>query len=375
MSNSNYQQQNPVTFPKDFIVILIHGWLGNASAMDDLINTLKGLGVTESYWHAVYPNVTITQNDVQGSPAFNAIQNAINQKANANVFIKISFGDDDAEGTIMNQSSQLFNTILHLKSTFQNKKIATVGYSKGGVVAMECAIDHPGYIDKLISISTPYTTTIANHLYGFVSNCLQLLLGASINQIATSNYSPVYTLFANYFINNALQSIVNSYINNQIVMPNIKQRWNQMTNRPDFTPIASRLLSIDNDLESDGAVPIESALASGFYGKKYSDDVLLVKDDNFKMSVSTYQYISGLFDFLGLIDTINELANVSNSVSFTGLALSIVQAILSATVMDSTTKAGCAKFAHTSNENFFGNNDCVLKNEIVAWRVLAGLDD
>lgn len=375
MSNSNYQQQNPVTFPKDFIVILIHGWLGDASAMDDLINTLKGLGVTESYWHAVYPNVTITQNDVEGSPAFNAIQNAINQKANANVFIKISFGDDDAEGTIMNQSSQLFNAIFHLKSTFPNKKIATVGYSKGGVVAMECAIDHPGYIDKLISIATPYTTTIANHLYGFVSNCLQLLLGYSLLQIASGNFFPIYVSFANYVLNGTIQSIVNTFVNNQIVMPNIKQRWNQMTNRPDFTPIASRLLSIDNDLESDGVVPIESALASGFYGKKYSDDVLLVKDDNFKISVSTYQYISGLFDFLGLIDTINELVNVSNSVSFTGLALSIVQAILSATVMDSTTKAGCAKFAHTSNGNFFGNNDYVLKNEIVAWRVLAGLDD
>ena len=95
MSNSTHSQQNQVSFPKDFIVILVHGWLSDESMMDDLVDTLRGLGMTESYWNAVFPNITITKDDSPTCNKFALIQDAFNQRPNSNVFIKVSFSNNE----------------------------------------------------------------------------------------------------------------------------------------------------------------------------------------------------------------------------------------------------------------------------------------
>ena len=216
MSNSNYLPQQQVTFPENFIVILIHGWTETASNMNTLVNTMRGLGSIESYWNCVFPDITITKDDLPGnSNVFSRIQNEYNIKANANVFIKIAFTHEE-EGPVIEQSEELADVIEHLRAVFPTKKIATVGYSKGGVVAMECAVDYPGYIDNLISVATPYTTTIAEHLYGFVADCLQSILnGVSLLHILNhpAEYLTLYVLFATNTVENLFRNgVVNDII-------------------------------------------------------------------------------------------------------------------------------------------------------------------
>lgn len=380
MSNSTHSQQNQVSFPKDFIVILVHGWLSDESMMDDLVDTLRGLGMTESYWNAVFPNITITKDDSPTCNKFALIRDAFNQRPNSNVFIKVSFSDNE-QGTIIEQSDELATSIFNLKAAFPTKKIATVGYSKGGVVSMECAIDHPGYIDKLISIGTPYTTTVGEHLYGFVEDCVQTFLnGVSFLHVIMHPeiYIPIYIAFANNALEHTLRAVVNSIINGQVVMPNLKQRWNQLSNRPSFTPIATRALTINGNLESDFIVPIESALASGFYGKKYSDDILLVKDPSRRITISTNQYTSGVFDIVNLVTKVNGLVNISTASGLIDFITTFLPFLFSVSNESSSNKRECAKYVHANMpliNSFLGSTDYQLKNETVALRVLAGLRD
>lgn len=383
MSNSNYLPQQQVTFPENFIVILIHGWTEKASDMNNLVNTMRGLGSIESYWNCVFPDITITKDDLPGdSNVFSRIQNEYNIKANANVFIKIAFTNEE-EGPVIEQSEELADVIEHLREVFPTKKIATVGYSKGGVVAMECAVDYPDYIDNLISVATPYTTTIAEHLYGFVVDCLQSILnGVSLLHILNhpAEYFTLYVLFATNTVENLFRNAVNNVINGKIVMPNLRQRWNQMTNHPSFTPIATRALTITNSeeeiFESDFVVPVESALADGFYGKKYSDDILLIRNQTNRITVQTSQYTSGTYDLANLITKVNGLTNVSTTLGLIDFFATFFPVLFSIVDESNETKIQAAKYAHANLpviRDFLGSTDYALKNEEVAWRVLAGL--
>ena len=96
-------------------------------------------------------------------------------------------------------------------------------------------------------------------------------------------FAAEYVAFSSDIVQNTFKKIVESIMDNSIVKLDLKQRWNRLENKPKFTPIATRALVLDGDKESDFAVPIESALANGFEGKSYSNDVLLVKNDNYKI--------------------------------------------------------------------------------------------
>lgn len=382
MSSSNHSQQTQVLFPENFIVILIHGWQEGSSNMDNLTNTLKNLGSVETYWNCRFPNITITKNDLPNynvdSNPFKRIQDVYNDKNNANVFVKIAF-TNDTDGTIAEQTEELSSVINKLRNEFPNKKIATVGYSKGGVVAMNCAIDNPGYIDNLISIGTPYTTTIANHAAGFVENCVKLFLDiASLGDILLNPglYATLYVAYATNVIEDLFVSVVNLFLNGQVVLPNLKSRWNQLGNRPSFTPIATRALVIDGDLESDFVVPVESALASGFEGKKYSDDILLIRNPAKKITIATGQYTDHVFDLGNLVALLNGLPSITTVSSFIQLFSDFFTLILSVTNESAETKREVAKYAHACMpfiSNYLGSDDYALNNDEVAWRVLAGL--
>lgn len=379
MSNSNYMPQQQVTFPENFIVILIHGWTETASNMDNLVNTMRGLGSVESYWNCVFSDITITKNDLPSNcNVFSNIQHEYNQKTNANVFIKIAF-THETDGTIAEQSEELAIVISNLRNAFPTKKIATVGYSKGGVVAMDCAINHPGYINNLVSVGTPYTTTIVNHVAGFIENCVKTFLNvASLGAIVLNPglYLGLYVAYATNVIQDIFTSVINLFLIGQVVLPSLKSRWNQLENKPSFTPIATRALVIDGNLESDFVVPVESALASGFEGKKYSDEILLIRDPSKKITINTGQYTDNVFDLANLITTLNGLASITTITSFNQFISNFFSLLLSITDESAQLKGEVAKYAHACLpfiSNYLGSDNYALNNEEVAWRVLAGL--
>lgn len=378
MSNSNTLKNATVSFPESSIVLLIHGYNGVASSMDDLIDTLNGIGTICNYYNIILTDIEIDANDGASSVSFASIAYQFSQKANANIFVKVSFSDD-LNGPILEQSEELYQIICNLRASFPSKKIITVGYSKGGVVAMECAIDHVGCIDKLISIGTPYTTTIGEHLYDFVEDCVQTFFnGVSLFYIALHpiEFAAAYVAFANNALEKMLRSVVNGIINGNIVMPDLQKRWNQLASHPQFTPIATRALTINDTRESDFIVPTESALASGFYGKSYSDDVLLVKDDSKRITLTTSKYTNGAFDILNLVTKLNGLTGISTLAGLFDFASTFLPLIFSAADETEETKSGAAEYAHATTSilsDFLGSTSYQLKNETVAWRVIAGL--
>jgi len=377
-TSSALPNTSTVTFPEKSIVLLIHGYNGTASSMDDLVETLQGLGTILNYYNVVFLNVTLSKGDTYSSNSFKSIKTAFNEKANANVFVKVSF-TNDLNGDILEQSEELFAIITNLRSIFPNKKIITVGYSKGGVVAMECAIDYPSSIDKLISIGTPYTTTIGEHLYDFVEDCVQTFYnGTALIQIAKNplKFIATYVAFANNILEHTLRNVINSIINYKIVIPDLMKRWNQLCSRPAFTPIASRSLTINDTRESDFVVPVESALATGFYGKSYSDDILLVKNQESSITLITNQFTNGAFDLVNLVAKMNGMVSLATMAGLADFISTFLPFILSVSDESSETKKNAAKYAHTTIpalESFLGSSDYQLKNETVAWRVIAGL--
>ncbi len=381
--NSNYNSNSDeneceILFPTSSIVLLVHGFQSDAFSMQKLADTMMGLGTIAEYYNFKNVNTPITQFDSVTNAVYVEIGRAFASNQKANVLVKVSFTNDKM-GTVDEQTEELFHIIHRLKEFYPSKKIITVGHSKGGVVSMNCAIEHPGLIDKLISVGTPYTTTIFNHFYNLLIRVVESSLNYNIEQIMNvTELDEVYVTFDSIIVNSTLKKAFDSFLNMFVLKPNLKKRWNELSNKPKFTPIATRALVINDEFQSDIVVPIESALANDFDGKRYSDDFLLVKSSVNKINLHTINYITNfnLIDFLRKINgivTANILGNYDSIIDFVFPILINQSSNLSTQV-----KRNSAKYVHANMpviRDILGSDDEQLNNSDVALKVLAGMQD
>ena len=359
--------------------MLVHGLNSDGNGMQNFANTMMSLGTICDYYNLVDSNTIINKNLAESKNAFDKIESCYSANPNANVMVKVSFSNDKF-GSVDKQTEELATIIENLNDRFHDKKIVTVGHSKGGVVSMNCAIENPGYIDKLISIGTPYTTTIFEHLIDFVCEiveniCLNSIINIYKNPVL---YGEIYVLFATNIVKDIMTNAFESISNKYITKKGLKQKWNSMTNKPKFTPIATRALVINGCKESDFAVPVESALADGFEGKSFTNDYLLVKDDNFKISITAKKYATEFVDFASVLSRINGMVNISNALDLFDYLSMIIPFLLSINDENDYVKRCTARYVHAQIpviNDLLGSDNESLNNPEVALRVLAGLND
>ncbi len=381
--NSNYNSNSDeneceILFPTSSIVLLVHGFQSDAFSMQKLADTMMGLGTIAEYYNFKNVNTPITQFDSVTNAVYVEIGRAFASNQKANVLVKVSFTNDKT-GTVDDQTEELFHIIHRLKEFYPSKKIITVGHSKGGVVSMNCAIEHHGLIDKLISVGTPYTTTIFEHICNFVVLIVEKTLNDELSLIARNEtINDVYKVFAKFIIEQTLKKVVDNFLNIYVLKDNLKQKWNTLDNKPQFTPIATRALVFNDAMESDIVVPVESALAYGFNGKKYSDDYLLVCSNLYKVNIYTFNYLKN-FNLISFIKMINGIVDTGLSNNYPNIMNTILSTLFNqVTILSDEIKKESAKYAHANMpiiRDILGSDDEQLNNPEVAIRVLAGLND
>lgn len=126
---------------------------------------------------------------------------------------------DDCFDSIENQKIKLKYIIGAIKDYSLDIKIYLVGHSQGGLVNLETAIEMPNKIEKIISISTPYSpVSVAKNLL-YVDRLLKRVKLGGLLLGDTPESTQRYEERANTLTSS-------SYYNN------LKQRWNSLQNRP-----------------------------------------------------------------------------------------------------------------------------------------------
>ncbi|MDE5617302.1 MAG: GPI inositol-deacylase [Ureaplasma sp.] len=150
------------------IVIYQHGIGGSE---DDLYETIRRLVQSNTFRNQAYLDDFVNMNDFNVSTKkFNSnsekekaenildeIVRRIEETPTKNIHFRTRLGGFRCYDSIDNQVEKLIYIIKYLVDVKKvNKKIVLVGHSQGGLVNIKTAIALEGYIDQLISISTPY---------------------------------------------------------------------------------------------------------------------------------------------------------------------------------------------------------------------------
>lgn len=127
--------------------------------------------------------------------------------------------------SIENQSIKLIYLINKIKSLSNKIRLILVGHSQGGLVNLETACKVPGKIEKLLSISTPYSPVLMANKLICIATIVNIFGQNVYNFVAPSpELAPKYkdrveTLgSSNYF-------------------KELKDRWNNLSSRPDLIVI------------------------------------------------------------------------------------------------------------------------------------------
>ena len=174
--------------------------------------------------------------------------------------------------TIANQKIRLVRIIKELKR-YGDIDVSLVGHSQGGLVNLEAAIEVPNMIKQLISISTPYAPVYLAEKLIFLDFFFKIG-GARAYELfcKKSENIPAYEA--------SVETLASSsYFNN------LKDRWNNLTARPQLTVITGTAGLI----YTDRSVPdIGSYTPNVMITKEPFDGLVKIKEQN---SISHAKFI------------------------------------------------------------------------------------
>lgn len=377
------------------VILCQHGWNGSGQTMQNLFGNLKKLNLTSGlnyyfcddtlYSKQLEPLISdmkssstttaVLREKCEAVPALDYLMTIFGTKFesrfsnvqpdnHANVFISTEFVDPSL-GLISDQVVELSNMINIVKRIVApDVKIVLIGHSKGGVVNCQYAIENEGAVEKIINIATPHTSTVIRNLLHIVG------------YYYTRNH-PTIKLLAPFqrkcveALANVQSDIIESLLHNHIIKRDLCTNWNKMGIRPKFTPIAGKAIVFNETVQTDGVVPVASAIADGFKGRTFNDIInhFIVSDkttavlntpamEDFleKNAEELLQYIEGLFD-----DHFNLLPNpVSTFISV--LLENMIKTVFGL--------SNCGALFHCK---LFNIENYILTQPTIGKRVLAGL--
>lgn len=193
----------------------------------------------------------------------------------------ISKGKIDYLGfdSIKNQAKKLVYIINAIKNADSSVRIILVGHSQGGLVNLDAATQVPYKIEKMVSISTPYSPV-------YMAKKLM-----HINFLASLIKMDVYSMIeSDSRMAKRYQTSVEDLGNSEF-FDDVKKRWNNLSNRPSLFVVAG----VSGHLST--YTPGFSDPLSGFYNPdtiaKYSFDGLVSASEQ---TAIDYASIVGLSD-------------------------------------------------------------------------------
>lgn len=129
--------------------------------------------------------------------------------------------------SILDQAKKLKYIIQAIKNCDEEIEVILVGHSQGGLVDLEVATQIPNLINKMISISTPYSPV----------NLAKKLI--NVNALATIFNTNLYEIIAKTpDLAKKYKQCVDT-LGTADYYNDVKERWNKLSNRPSLTVISS----------------------------------------------------------------------------------------------------------------------------------------
>ena len=356
-STNKYDYEEKEFFLKGSVVLCQHGFLGEEDTMNPLFDNLKN-NVLRSFYNCEFCEGVIRTIDLSyKKDSIKEVVDKIKANPDHNVFVRTLFRDSKY-GDVSDQAKELANMINQIRYYLPNIPIVLIGYSKGGVVNLKCAIDNPGLIDRIINVGTPHEDT-------FIQDIIQTIADAykDKNKILGFIPNPLADL-AIQGLTELLNLGVDALLNEKVTYMNLKEEWNKLSPKPKLTVIAAEAIEIEGNLNGDFVVPSESALAYGFDGVS---ERFLVDDDKVTIDLNVLRnnvVSDAALDILGnAVETIT-------GVDIVGIVETIVDILFN---MANNDFASCLKLAHCSLP-IIQNKDFMLTHKTIGMRVLAGLN-
>ena len=126
---------------------------------------------------------------------------------------------------ITNQKTKLLYVIDRIKNLSNAVRIILIGHSQGGLVNLEATIERPNQIERLISLSTPYSPVYAAALFDQVNEIREVY-----NTIAFAFNGQTYGL-SPYF------SVCVDTLASESYFNSLKTRWSALPYRPHLLAI------------------------------------------------------------------------------------------------------------------------------------------
>ena len=169
-STNKYDYEEKEFFLKGSVVLCQHGFLGEENTMNPLFDNLKN-NVLRSFYNCEFCEGVIRTIDLSyKKDSIKEVVDKIKANPDHNVFVRTLFRDSKY-GDVSDQAKELANMINQIRYYLPNIPIVLIGYSKGGVVNLKCAIDNPGLIDCIINVGTPHEDT-------FIQDIIQTIADA-----------------------------------------------------------------------------------------------------------------------------------------------------------------------------------------------------
>ena len=159
-------------------------------------------------------------------------------------------------------------------------------------------------------------------------------------------------------------------MNEKVTYKSLKDEWNRMSVRPKFTPIAGEAIEVNGEFNGDFVVPTESAMATGFRGKTFTNNLSNFTVNDEKVTITTSQIRNAMGDCAFVLDILSAASEAILECDVVAIIETLFD-IIANIVQNDGDFAKCLKLAHIS---MLGSEDFLLTHDTIGMRVFAGLN-
>lgn len=238
---SSFSSGGVVNRNRGYIVLFQHGIFGDETSFSEAIEKLVKQAPKR---HIAYPNSFINMNDykkgeygksymfekTESQIEFNNIISGIasfaKEHPDHNILIRTRLSGENKADSIQNQKEKLALIVRRLHAVIDGRPIVLVGHSQGGLVNMETALICPNYIDKIISLNTPFSVNnIGKTFFPIATFCHRFGIPLNVGFDTLD--------FRDDDVYHALSTLVNF-----VYFADLKKRWESATNKPTAIALA-----------------------------------------------------------------------------------------------------------------------------------------
>lgn len=248
---SSFNSGGMVNRGKGAIVLFQHGIFGEEGSFSVAIEKLVKMAPKRhiafdsfinmnDFKKMSYDNTYLFENPESQMEFNETIENIVSlakDYPNHNILIRTRLSGIKKADSIQRQKEKLALIVKKLYSLVDGRPIVLVGHSQGGLVNMETSLMCPGYIDKIISLNTPFDVNKVGRTFFPIAvfcHTFKLSFDAGIDTFDFSN-NDVY---------NALKNLISADY-----FKDLKRRWESATSKPKSIALAGLAGVLTNKID------------------------------------------------------------------------------------------------------------------------------